>query len=109
MKWNVERIVLRVIGCLHDRTRVVIAADDVVAVLLEHLVGIGARDAGLHVDKVHVDIGIVERERPRPKELPRRLFEREHPAAFRGGQHDIVLAARFDRRIDPAHMFGIRG
>ena len=89
------------IGDLPQAARVVVAADDAVAVLLEQLVGIDARLAGLDVDDAHVDVRIVEGERPRPQELAGLLRDRKHAAAFGDGDDDVLLGAGRHRRIDP--------
>ena len=107
LKRHVEGVLPGIIGDRPQAAGVVVAADDVVAVLLEQLVIVDAGLAGFQVDAVHVDVGIVVGERPRPQELAGRLLEGEHAAALGDRDHDVALLVRHERRADPFDVLGI--
>src|SRR5437764_3419551 len=105
---NVNRVIAWMIGDRPQPARVVIAAENLIAVLLQELVGIDARRTGLLVDLVHVDVRIVEWEWPRPQETAAFLIDHEHAATF-GDRHDnLTLFIAWKRGADPAHVARVR-
>src|SRR6516225_11646636 len=71
---------------------VVVAAENLVAVLLEQLGRIDARRPGLEVNGAHVDIRIVEGKRMSPQEAPRFPIEHEHAATLADCHDDLALS-----------------
>ena len=107
LEGNVQRVVFGAIGDRPESAGVVVAAENFVAVFFEQLVRIDPGLAGLQVDVVHVDVGVVVRERVCPQELAGFLVDHEHAAAL-ADRHDQVafLVARY-RVSNPFDVLGI--